>query len=569
MMNARRSISGRWCSMAILIVFAAILAVSILPVCAAADWESCSSNRPIHIYNPGGSAITDYQINVSLSPGINATSLRVVNVTASVTVYHWNETVVDGNVTELWFNAPHIPAGWCNGTYLIYYGNDTISSTSNYTNTFTKSYNTTGLVLELHMDEGSGNTGAVDSSGFGNNGTLTNMNTTGNATSGWQVTDGGQWDNRSDMVFSTGSHLQFDGVDDYVDCGNDASLDITDAITISAWVKCHTTTYAYDRIVSKGLWGPYNVFTDDTDKIYFRVGSNTTLPSSSLGKNTWRYVTATYDEDAGGNNQKLYIDGVLDKSRITSGKMSVVPNDVMLGGTGTDKWFNGSIDEVRIYNRALFEDEIYRQYIRSKYAADAPTAVLGAADAPTVSGVSSTTGNGSYKEGATIAVTVTFSEAVTVMGTPQITLKTGDTNQTANYYSGSPGTVLTFNYIVQAGDTSSDLDYTANNALALNGGTIKNAGNDATLTLANPGAANSLGANKAIVIDTTAPTFTVTAVSPDSGNTAKVGQDVVVTVTAGGSEIGLTASGTPTVNGVNAVFAEVGPADGNYTITYI
>jgi hypothetical protein len=195
--------------------------------------------------------------------------------------------------------------------------------------------------------------------------------------------------------------------------------------------------------------------------------------------------------------------------------------------------------------------------------------VLGAADAPTVSGVSSTTGNGSYKAGDPIAVTVTFSEVVTVTGIPQITLETGVTDRDVNCTSGTGTTVLTFNYIVQAGDTSSDLDYTATNALALNGGAIKNAaGNDATLTLAAPGTANSLGANKAIVIDTTAPTFTVTAVSPDSGNTSKVGQDVVVTVTAGGSEIGLTASGTPTVNGVNAVFAEVDPADGNYTITY-
>jgi PGF-CTERM protein len=131
-------------------------------------------------------------------------------------------------------------------------------------------------------------------------------------------------------------------------------------------------------------------------------------------------------------------------------------------------------------------------------------------EAPTVSGVSSTTGNGSYKAGDPIAVTVTFSEVVTVTGIPQITLETGDTDRDVNCTSGTGTTVLTFNYIVQAGDTSSDLDYTATNALALNGGTIKNAaGNDATLTLAAPGTANSLGANKAIVIDTTAPTLNI------------------------------------------------------------
>jgi hypothetical protein len=82
---------------------------------------------------------------------------------------------------------------------------------------------------------------------------------------------------------------------------------------------------------------------------------------------------------------------------------------------------------------------------------------------------------------------------------------------------------------VQAGDTSSDLDYVATTSLALNSGTIADAaGNNATLTLASPGAANSLGANKAIVIDTTAPT--VSSLSPAEYVTGvAVGANLVVT----------------------------------------
>ena len=131
--------------------------------------------------------------------------------------------------------------------------------------------------------------------------------------------------------------------------------------------------------------------------------------------------------------------------------------------------------------------------------------------AATISSVSSSTGNDSYKAGEVIAVTVTFTENVTVVtsgGTPTITLETGATDRLASYASGSGGTTLTFNYTIQAGDTSSDLDYTGTDVLLLNGGTIKDgAGNNATLTLATPGAANSLGANKAIVVDTTDPTI--------------------------------------------------------------
>ncbi|WP_141655444.1 hypothetical protein, partial [Roseivirga seohaensis] len=65
------------------------------------------------------------------------------------------------------------------------------------------------------------------------------------------------------------------------------------------------------------------------------------------------------------------------------------------------------------------------------------------------------------------------SESVTVSGFPQIELETGTTDRTANYFSGSGGSTLTFNYIVQAGDVSADLDYVATNSLTLNSGTIK------------------------------------------------------------------------------------------------
>jgi len=77
--------------------------------------------------------------------------------------------------------------------------------------------------------------------------------------------------------------------------------------------------------------------------------------------------------------------------------------------------------------------------------------------APTVSSVSASTANGSYKAGDSISVQVNFSESVTVTGTPQITLETGSTDRTVNYASGSGSSTLVFTYTVQAGDTSSDL----------------------------------------------------------------------------------------------------------------
>ncbi|MGZ5049625.1 MAG: DUF4347 domain-containing protein [Methylobacter sp.] len=141
--------------------------------------------------------------------------------------------------------------------------------------------------------------------------------------------------------------------------------------------------------------------------------------------------------------------------------------------------------------------------------------------APTVTSVSSTTANGSYKAGATVTVTVQFSEIVNVAGgTPQLKLETGTIDQTVNYNGTGSGTnTLSFDYVVQAGDTSSDLDYYDTAALTLNSSTIKDANNnDATLTLSSPGASGSLGNSKNIVIDTTAPNApAITGITSDTG----------------------------------------------------
>ncbi len=179
--------------------------------------------------------------------------------------------------------------------------------------------------------------------------------------------------------------------------------------------------------------------------------------------------------------------------------------------------------------------------------------------APAVTGVTSSVADGSYKAGQVVPVQVVFSEVVNVTGTPTLTLSTGTPATTVVNYSGtgSGTTTLTFNYTVAAGNTSPDLDYAATNSLALNGGTIMDTAlNNANLSLASPGAAGSLGANKAIVIDTTAPT--VTNVTSSSANgTYKAGQIIPVqvvfseAVNVTGTPTLTLATGTPATTPVN------------------
>ena len=110
--------------------------------------------------------------------------------------------------------------------------------------------------------------------------------------------------------------------------------------------------------------------------------------------------------------------------------------------------------------------------------------------------------NSEYKIGDVIPITVNFSENVTVSGTPQLTLETGSTDAVVNYSSGSSSNALVFNYTLASGHASSDLDYQDTTSLSLNGGTINDLlSSAAVLTLPEPAATNSLGANKAIIID--------------------------------------------------------------------
>lgn len=128
--------------------------------------------------------------------------------------------------------------------------------------------------------------------------------------------------------------------------------------------------------------------------------------------------------------------------------------------------------------------------------------------------VTSSTPNGDFGEDASISIEIQFAETVTVSGIPQLTLETGAIDRVINYESGSGTTTLTFSYLVQAGDSSSDLDYKTTNALSLNGGTITYpAGDNAYIILATPGAANSLSANKAIAIDAVAPVLSDSSTS--------------------------------------------------------
>jgi len=163
-----------------------------------------------------------------------------------------------------------------------------------------------------------------------------------------------------------GSALSFLG-DDYVDCGNDESLNITDAITIEAWVNAETipTGNAIEQLVTKQCayvlsWD--HISTGGTafwiyDGSWHNSGSGIT-PSS----NVWHHLVGIYD----GNNISLYIDGALASSEpIGSTTIATNANNLYIGSGVLTSYFNGTIDEVRIYAGALSGAEVMHNYTHS------------------------------------------------------------------------------------------------------------------------------------------------------------------------------------------------------------
>lgn len=196
-----------------------------------------------------------------------------------------------------------------------------------------------GLMGYWKFDECSGNL-AHDSSGNGNNGTI----------------NGATW-----TTGISGCALSFDSNDDYVHLGNPALLDINYPITIAAWVR-KAFLGTWDDIVSHG-WGGYIVWFSSNGKVQFAsqgggggygVGSITIIDDSDF-----HHVAVTYD----GTTAKVYVDGELDNSASSSMTFDN-SNPLRIGSciSRPNEHFDGLIDEVRIYNRALNNTEIESIY---------------------------------------------------------------------------------------------------------------------------------------------------------------------------------------------------------------
>ncbi len=263
----------------------------------------------------------------------NGSDLRITNGTTEIN--RTNSTEFNSSDTMIWFNAQEqIDGGTSTSDYYVYYGNSEAGTPGTGGITTEQSYN-------LTVDKGVENVIRA------------------------QYVDG-----------KFGKALSFDGTDDYVEITNDPSLSPTD-ITISAWIKRRSED-TKDCIFHRGDWA-----SADGDLVFFGVMASTDTESNKLQfsiedpdgtanrlhsntsilKNEWYYVVATRDS----SNMKVYVNGELDASSGTASMATSQTNHLIGihyydGAISTDKAFNGTIDEVRIYNQSLSSDEIKIHY---------------------------------------------------------------------------------------------------------------------------------------------------------------------------------------------------------------
>lgn len=231
-----------------------------------------------------------------------------------------------------------------------------------------------GLVGHWDMEEGSGQS-VSDKSGNGNDGTL---GTTSSADASDPAFVSGH-----DASGPLGSGLGFDGGSDYVDAGTGASLGLTNTGSISLWIKPNSLIqddfagFVTRRSNTAGGTAANYSYSfhwrqgDSVIRLALSNGSTLNYATMPLLTDTnWHHLVGLWD----GSNLKLFEDGVLAATPVAQvmNAQAGAGFNTVLGGNSFStsavnrQEFNGSIDEVRIYNRALTEDEIRLLYNQKK-----------------------------------------------------------------------------------------------------------------------------------------------------------------------------------------------------------
>lgn len=156
-----------------------------------------------------------------------------------------------------------------------------------------------------------------------------------------------------------GYALDFDGNNDFVDCGNGSTLNLASKLFIEAWIQPDAGSKDAAVIYKTEA---YRLYVNSSNKlvgsVYYSGAWHDAVSSASIARDgsKWTHAALSYDKDEGGVDElKVYINGAISGTADHSAFVNVSSNNLYIGGD-QDKGqysFGGVIDEVRISNDIL------------------------------------------------------------------------------------------------------------------------------------------------------------------------------------------------------------------------
>ncbi|MBU0757143.1 MAG: hypothetical protein KKF44_03705, partial [Nanoarchaeota archaeon] len=320
-------------------------------------------------------------------------------------------TIVSNNVPT-WVDDPEIypytPLSSQNLTCNFNVTDVNGDSITNITNWYKDNKSIT--VLYMPFEGGSNSTYTKDYSGYGNDGTVTSAT--------WNQTGG-----------KIGGAYAFDGNADYIDIGSSSYLNPVNELTVEVWVKMNSPSGSddYPDVVHGEVYA-IELQESSTD---FRFGfnNNTGQYSSTTFSNwqnleidTWYHLVVTYNSSE--KVMKTYQNGVLNYTKSASGTFATSSDPRYIGAEDPGwSYFNGTIDEVKIYNYTLSPEQIWVDY-QAGLSGHSPTILISNETSLNDEWLCSVTPNDGYADGLTknsTAVTIDSNNVPTWVDDPVIT----------------------------------------------------------------------------------------------------------------------------------------------------
>ena len=414
---------------------------------------------------------------------------------------------------------------------------------------------------------GAGPTGVVAAYAFSEGSGTTTTDASGNGTTG--ILQGATWTTSGKF----GGATSFNGSSSYIDLGNPASLQATGSMTWSAWVNAAGNPPDDGQIIaqSDGTSGWQFKTSPDTGVRTFAVvvgasgGGHTQRYSKTvLALNTWYHVAGVYNASA--RTLDIYVNGVLDNGVLSGTVPSaqvLAALSATIGKRSGGYYFNGRIDNLRIYNRALSAAEIQT---------DMNTPADSTGTGSTVTLQSMQCSPASVVSGGTSTCTVTVSPAP--MASTSVTLSDNSSALTvpASVSVGAGATTASFTATAGSVMANQAVTVTAslNGSSATAGLTITPV--PATITVSNlacsPTTVASNGKSTCTVTLSSAPTASTSVAITDNSSLLSVPASATVAANAASASFTVTAGSIPSAQ-TATITATLGSSSRNVTVSLV